>query len=129
MQMLKRSDPHFEQFGEIYFSTIYPDVVKGWHLHHGMTINYACVYGRVKVVIFDDRENSPTRHELMEVFLGPDNYCLVVIPPELWNGFKGMGHSVSIVANCATEPHDPFRSERMNPFNNVIPYDWSLKHE
>src|SRR5919204_5064088 len=90
MHMLRSTDPHFREFGEIYFSTVYRDVVKGWHRHREMTLNYACVFGRIKLVLYDDREQSGTRGQLMEVFLGPDDYSLVVIPPELWNGFKGM---------------------------------------
>lgn len=128
LRMLRRTDPHFIQFGEIYFSTVYPGVVKGWHLHHGMTLNYACPYGRVKLVLYDDREGSGTRGEFQEVFLGPDNHALVVIPPEVWNGFKGMHAPFSIVANCATEAHDPSRSERMDPHESHIPYDWALRH-
>ena len=56
--MLRASDPHFRQFGEIYFSSVYRDAIKGWHRHREMTLNYACVWGRVKLVIFDDREAS-----------------------------------------------------------------------
>lgn len=126
--MLKSSDPHFIQFGEIYFSSIYPGVVKGWHKHREMTLNYACVEGRIKLVIFDDREASATRGDLMEVFLGPDHYCLVIIPPGVWNGFKGMSSPHALVANCCTHPHNSSRSERMDPFKNHIPYDWGIKH-
>jgi dTDP-4-dehydrorhamnose 3,5-epimerase len=126
--MLRSDDPHFQNFGEIYFSSIYHGVIKGWHLHHRMTLNYACIYGRIKLVCYDDRPDSSTRGELMEIFLGPDNYSLVVIPPEIWNGHKGMGADVSIVANCATHVHDPAQSERLDPFDESIPYDWELRH-
>ena len=129
MHMLRRTDLHFIEFGEIYFSTIYPGVVKGWHLHRVMTLNYACVHGRIKLVLFDDRPVSPTRGNLMELFLGPDHYALVQVPPGVWNGFKGMGHELSIVANCATHPHDPSQSERMDPFGSAIPYSWDTRHE
>lgn len=129
MHMLRRTDPHFIEFGEIYFSTIYPGVVKGWHLHHRMTLSYACVFGRIKLVLYDDRAGSPTRGNLMELFLGPDDYSLVQVPPEVWNGFKGMGPEASVVANCATHPHDPTQSERMDPFGDKIPYIWDLRHE
>jgi dTDP-4-dehydrorhamnose 3,5-epimerase len=128
MHMLRRTDPHFTEFGEIYFSTIYPGVVKGWHRHELMTLNYACVSGRIKLVLFDDRDGSPTKGELMEVFLGPDDYSLAVVPPGVWNGFKGMGSEKAIVANCATHPHDPTHSERLDPFDNDIPYDWGVRH-
>jgi dTDP-4-dehydrorhamnose 3,5-epimerase len=126
--MLRADDPHFVEFGEIYFASVYKGVVKGWHLHHDMTLNYACIHGRVKVVCYDDRPDSPTRGSLLEVFLGPDNYSLVVIPAGIWNGHKGMGPDVSILANCATHSHDPSRSERLDPFNNHIPYDWGVRH-
>lgn len=126
LHMLKRTDPHFVEFGEIYFSTIYPGVVKGWHKHAEMTLNYACVHGRIKLVLFDDRDGSPTRGEIMEFFLGPDNYSLIQIPPGVWNGFKGMGDETAIVANCCTHAHDPKRSIRLDPFDNDIPYDWGV---
>jgi dTDP-4-dehydrorhamnose 3,5-epimerase len=129
MHMLRSTDPHFTQFGEIYFSTVYPGVVKGWHRHREMTLNYACVSGRIKLVLYDDRPASSTKGELVEVFLGPDNYSLVIIPPCVWNGFKGMSEPQAIVANCATHSHDPARSERLDPFDNSIPYDWGVKHQ
>lgn len=126
--MLKATDPHFLGFGEIYFSSIYPGVVKGWHLHHEMVLNYACIVGRVKLVLYDDRPGSQTRGSLMEIFLGPDYYALVSVPAGVWNGFKGMATQVSIVANCATVPHNPEQSERLDPFDNHIPYDWALRN-
>ncbi len=125
--MLRATDPHFQKFGEIYFSTVYKGVVKGWHRHRGMTLNYACVEGRIKLVLYDDRPGSPTLGEIQEVFLGPDAYALVIIPPEVWNGFKGMSDPHAIVANCCTEPHDPARSTRLDPFKNTIPYDWNVR--
>ena len=127
MHMLRADDPHFERFGEIYFSTVYAGIVKGWHLHDRMTINYAVPVGSIKLVLFDDREGSPTRGEIMERFLGPDDYSLVQIPPGVWNGFKGMGSEAAIVANCSTHPHDPARSTRLDPFDNDIPYDWGVR--
>ena len=125
--MLKATDPHFSRFGEVYFSTVYPGVVKGWHRHKNMTLHYACISGRVKLVIYDERDGSPTKGELMELFLGPDNYSLVVIPPDLWNGFKGMSREPAIVADLIDIPHEQAESTRIHPHKNHIPYDWSVK--
>ena len=126
--MVSTADDHFDRFGEIYFSTIYKGVVKGWHLHQEMSLNYVCIHGRIKLVIYDDREGSSTRGELMECFLGPDDYSLVIIPPGVWNGFKGMSDPHAIVANCCTHAHDPSRSSRLDPFENDIPYDWGVRN-
>jgi dTDP-4-dehydrorhamnose 3,5-epimerase len=125
--MLSKSDPHFTEFGEIYFSSVYPGIVKGWHRHREMTLHYACVFGRVKLVLYDERPESQTKGQLMEIFLGPDDYSLVIIPPEVWNGFKGMSDPYAIVANCCSHPHDPSRSSRLDPFENHIPYDWAVR--
>ncbi len=127
MHMLRATDPHFQGFGEIYFSTVYPGVVKGWHLHTVMTLNYAVVSGTIKLVLYDDRPESPTRGEIMELFPGEAQHVLVMIPPGIWNGFKGVGSAPAIVANCATHPHDPDEIRRLDPFDNPIPYDWSLR--
>lgn len=124
MHMLRATDPCFEKFGEIYFSTIYPGVVKGWHIHREMTLNYAVVFGTIKLVLYDERENSPSKGQLMELFIGDGNYCLVKIPPQIWNGFKGIGTTPAIVANCATIPHDPAEISRLDPHHNHIPYRW-----
>lgn len=128
MHMLRADDPHFEQFGEIYFSVVYPGVIKGWHLHKEMTLNYAVISGMVKLVLYDPRENSPTKGEIQELFIGEDNCVLVKIPTGIWNGFKGIGVKPAIVANCATIPHDPDEIMRLDPLSKEIPYDWGIKH-
>jgi dTDP-4-dehydrorhamnose 3,5-epimerase len=128
MHMLRNDDPLFEKFGEIYFSTVYPGLIKGWHLHKKMTINYAVVAGSIKLVLYDDRPDSKTKGQLQEIFIGENNYCLVKVPPMVWNGFKGVGTVQAIVANCASIPHDPTEIVRMNPFDKKIPYNWDVKH-
>lgn len=126
--MLKATDPHFIGFGEIYFSSVYPGVIKGWHRHREMTLHYACIFGSVKVALYDEREGSPTKGTLMEVFLGPDHYALLVIPPEVWNGFRGMSAPFAIMANCCTHSHDPVLTTRLDPLENHIPYAWDVRH-
>ncbi len=126
--MLKRTDPHFREFGEIYFSSIYPGVVKGWHIHDRMTLNYACIAGDIKLVLYDEREGSRTKREMQVLYLGPKNYALAVVPPGVWNGFMNVGTEEAIVANCATIPHDPGEIRRLDPYKNHIPYDWARKN-
>ncbi len=125
MHMLRRDDEHFQQFGEIYFSTVRPNVVKAWHLHHKMTLNYCVPKGKIKFVLYDVRENSSSNGEVQELFLGTDNYNVVTVPPGIWNGFKGLDVEESIVANCASIPHDPKEIVRENPDSSLFPYDWN----
>lgn len=126
--MLRRDDPEFEHFGEVYFSVVHPGVVKGWHRHRVMSLNYAVVQGSIKLVVADDRPGSPTEGRWTEIFLGEGNHALAHIPPGVWNGFKGIGTNPAIVANCASHPHDPNEIERIDPFDNHLGYDWTLRH-
>lgn len=126
--MLRRDDPIFEQFGEIYFSTAYPGAIKGWHIHKKMKLNYCVIQGMIKLVLYDDRDESETKGNLMELFIGEENYCLVKIPPQVWNGVKNIDSKTAIIANCATLPHDPDEIDRLDPFSEKIPYDWGRKY-
>jgi len=128
MRMLRADDPHFDRFGEIYFSVIYPGVIKGWHLHSRMVINYAVVQGNIKLVLYDQREDSRTYRQLQEIFFGQINYQLVRVPPGVVNGFTAVGGDSAIVANCSSIPHDPAEITRIDPFTPSIPYDWKVRH-
>lgn len=129
MHMLREDSPVFSRFGEIYFSCTNPGAIKAWHLHKKMTLNYAVIYGEIKFVLFDDRPDSKSHGCIQEFFLSPENYCLVSVPPLVWNGFKGIGDKTSIVANCATLPHDPDEIVRKSALDESIPYDWEIKHK
>lgn len=128
MRMLRADDPHFTTFGEIYFSVIYPGVIKGWHLHSKMTINYAVVEGNIKLVLHDQRRESKTFGETQQIVFGQINYQLVRVPPGVVNGFTAVGGARAVVANCADIPHDPTEITRIDPFTSSIPYDWAIKH-
>ncbi|MBM4134774.1 MAG: dTDP-4-dehydrorhamnose 3,5-epimerase [Nitrospira sp.] len=127
--MLRADEKHFVAFGEVYFSKVYPGVIKGWHVHKIMTQNYAVPVGMIKLVLCDLRTGSSTEKRLMELFIGDDNYCLVKIPPGIASGYKGIGDVPALVANCATHPHIPHgEMERIDPMSNVIPYRWDVVH-
>ena len=128
MHMLREDSDVFSKFGEIYFSCTHPGVVKAWHLHKEMTLNYAVIHGEIKFVLYDDRPKSPTRGEIQELFISPENYMLVTVPPLIWNGFKSVGTSTSIVANCSTLPHRSDEIVRQSPKDPSIPYNWNLEH-
>ena len=128
MLMMRNDDDSFSKFGEIYFSCTHPGVVKAWHMHKKMTLNYAIIKGQLKIVLFDDRKKSPTKGTIQEIYMSTENYFLLSVPPLVWNGFKGIGTETSIVANCSDIPHDTNEMIRISPNSKKIPYKWELKH-
>ncbi len=124
MHMLRTDSQVFEKFGEMYFSTIYHQSIKGWHLHKESVLNYVCIKGKVKLVLFDNRKESSTKGVYQELILSPEDYFLVTIPPNIWNGFKGLDKNESIIANCLTLPHNEKEMVRKDPFDKSFDYDW-----
>ena len=125
MHMLRADAPHFERFGEIYFSVVRPGAIKAWKRHRIVTQNLAVPFGRIRLVIYDPREGSPTSGAVQEMDLGQEDYALVRVPPMIWYGFRGMAAGESLIANCASMPHDPAEAESIPPDSGLVPYRWS----
>ena len=124
MHMLRRDSKNFKEFGEIYFSTIFNNKIKAWHLHKEATLNYACIKGKVKLVLHDKRDGSSSFNNYQEIILSPQNYFLITIPPNIWNGFKGLDKEESIIANCLTLPHNEKEMVRKDPLDESFKFDW-----
>ena len=124
MHMMKKDSEIFEKFGEIYFSTINSGFIKAWHLHKKSTLNYACIKGEIKLVLYDNRKESSSCGKFQEFKMSPKNYFLITIPPNIWNGFKGLDKNVSIIANCMTLPHDEKEMVRKKPHDKSFKYKW-----
>lgn len=129
MEMLRADDELFIKFGQVYVTTVYPGVVKGWHYHKIQTDNFVAVKGMIKLVLYDNRQDSPTRGEVNEFFIGEKNRLLIQIPPHILHGFKGVGLDEAFIINVPTEPYDRENPDeyRVDPHQNDIPYDWAAK--
>ena len=129
MEMLRSDDPLFKGFGQVYMTAAYPGVVKAWHYHKKQWDHFVCVRGMAKVVLFDAREQSRTRNEINEFFLGDHHPILLQIPPLVYHGFKCVSDCEAIIINCPTEcyVYDNPDEFRVDPHRNDIPYDWARK--
>ena len=120
--------PFQKDFGEIYFSEVYPGEVKAWKRHTRQNQLFAVPYGLLRIVLYDTRNGSKTQNNLIELILGrPDNYMLLRIPNQVWYGFSAEGNTSALICNAADIPHDPNESERLPADSNRIPYTFKQK--
>ena len=129
MEILRNDDEMFRGFGQVYMTTAYPGVVKGWHYHKKQYDNMAVVKGMMKIVLYDGRKDSTTFGEVNEFFAGEHNPVLVHIPPFVYHGFKCISQDEAVVINTPTEHYeynDPDEF-RVDPHSKDIPYDWDRK--
>jgi len=126
MEILRADDELFSKFGQVYITTAYPGVVKGWHYHKKQTDHFSVVKGMIKLVLYDSRVDSSTKGEINEFFLGEHYPMLVKIPPLVMHGFKCISQEEAICINVPTEPYDYTQPDefRIDPHQNDIPYDW-----
>jgi dTDP-4-dehydrorhamnose 3,5-epimerase len=125
MHMLRVDSPLFTRFGEVYFSVVNPGVVKAWKRHREMTQHLAVPMGKIRLVVFDDREGSPTRGNVEVLEIGEDNYRLVKIPPLLWYGFQGLSALPALIANCTDLLHSKEEVENREVTDRRIPFVWN----
>jgi len=126
MEILRCDDEIFNKFGQVYFTTAYPGVVKAWHMHKKQTDNFTCIHGMMKVVLYDFRENSSTYKEINEFFIGEKNPMLISVPPFIYHGFKSIGTETSYFLSIPNMPYNREKPDeyRLPPDTNEIPYDW-----
>lgn len=110
-----------------YYSMTYPGVVRAWHRHErGQIDHFVCPQGRIKVGIYDDRQDSATRGELDTYVIGEHDQRAVTIPGACWHGFKAIGDEPALLLNFPTalyDYEDP-DEERLPPHTDEIPLDW-----
>ena len=124
LHAMKMSDHGYSGFGEAYFSTIEPQAIKGWKRHKQMVLNLVVPVGRVRFILFDDRENQDNVNHFQEVTLSIENgYSRLTIPPMIWVGFQGLGLQTSLVLKIANIEHLPEEVERKKLAE--IKFNWS----
>jgi dTDP-4-dehydrorhamnose 3,5-epimerase len=129
MEILRADDKEFSKFGQVYITTAYPGVVKAWHCHKLQDDNMTVLVGMIKIVLYDGREDSPTKGVINEFFVGDHNHILLHIPKYVWHGFKCISDHEAMIVNTVTECYDHENPDeyRKPPHGSDIPYDWSRK--
>jgi len=129
VEILRNDEDMFVQFGQVYLTTTYPQVVKAWHFHKKQDDFITCVKGMLKLVLFDDREGSSTRGEVNQFFIGDHNPMVVKVPKMIYHGWKCISEEEALVINVPTEPYDRQNPDefRLDPHENNIPYKWERK--
>lgn len=116
LRFLRRTDPTFTTFGEVYISTLNPSCVNAWKLHTKATCNLIVPVGDVLFVV---KEGAI----YYEYRISPSSYALLTIMPGVWFGFKSLSDSVSYIMNLSSLPHTP--TEVTSFPLNAFDYNWN----
>jgi len=120
---IKKSDAGYAGFGEAYFSSVIAGEIKGWKKHTQMTLNLVVPVGAIRFVVYDPRDESPSKNRFDSVVLSAQNYARLTVPPGLFVGFQGVGTELNLLLNLASIEHDPMEAENL-PLDQ-LDFNWS----
>lgn len=129
MEILRESDAHFTHFAQVYVSKSHVGVVRAWHYHAKQTDIWCVVNGKIKAVMYDLREDSPTNGEVQEVYMGDDSRVALVIPIGVAHGYKAIGEAPALLLNFTDRLYDRDQPDEYRiPWNSPdVPYNWDIK--
>ena len=124
-ELIRTTDEFFsEGFGQLSHSFMVAGVVKAWHVHKTQVDWWFCGTGKIKMVLYDLRKESPTYKELNEFVLGDEpNNMIVKIPPGVAHGMKVLEGPCHFVY-ATSKTYDPAEEGRVPYDDPDIGYDW-----
>jgi dTDP-4-dehydrorhamnose 3,5-epimerase len=115
---------------QVHITTTFASRIRAWGLHPRGTDRLFVVSGLVKLVIFDGRKDSPTVGQLNEFVVSEKNPGLLIVPPNLYHGWKNIGTSEAIIINMPDRMYDYTQPDALDlPWDSeaagrIIPYKW-----
>ncbi len=114
----------------VHVTTTEPGRTRAWGLHEHSTDRLFVVRGLVSIVVFDGRQSSPTHGQVNEFKVSERNPGLLVIPPDLYHGWKVIGTEEAFIINMPTSAYRydqpdaldlPYESEEAAA---IVPWRW-----
>lgn len=130
MEILRSDEPIFAGFGQCYVTSVFPGIVKAWHMHRLQEDHICALTGNIKLVLYDGRESSETHGDIDEFYIGEQNPMLVKIPREVYHGFTSLDGRTAVIMNLPTMPYDrEDPDEERLPWDTLeIGYSWEIKN-
>lgn len=111
----------------VYQFSIRPGRIKGWHRHRLHDDRIFISQGEVRVVLYDDRPDSPTFGLINEIFRSGLERTLMVIPAGVYHAHQNVGATDALFISMPTRAYDHADPDvyRLPVENDVIPYRFS----
>ncbi|HVU74616.1 MAG TPA: dTDP-4-dehydrorhamnose 3,5-epimerase family protein [Mycobacteriales bacterium] len=130
-EVARRAWPEVDQeITQVHVTTTQPGRVRAWGLHQASTDRLFVVCGLVSIVVYDARDGSPTQGALNEFKLSDRNPALLVIPPNLFHGWKNIGTTEAFLINMPSSMYDHDSPDALDlPYDadrapDIVPWRW-----
>jgi dTDP-4-dehydrorhamnose 3,5-epimerase len=127
---LSPADPFWrEPVVYAYSVVVRPGMIKGWGMHRLQADRYFVPAGRLRVVLYDGRVDSPTFERVQQIWFSEATSGLVRIPPGVWHADQNWGETDALLVNFPTRAYDPVDPDkyRIDPHCGEIVFDWAIR--
>lgn len=126
MEVLRDNDEMMTKFGQSNFTIAYKDNIKAFHWHKMQDDLWFLASGRAAIVLYDQREGSPTKGVTEVIYGGTDDYKLVLIPVGVVHGYKVLSNDPCLLFYHVTKAYNAKNpdEERIDPFDKTINFNW-----
>lgn len=120
-----RNDNNDVNVEEVYISRVNAGITKGWKQHLQTWQRFVVLYGKMEIVLHDERKNSPTYGAFQRVILDEtDNYARLELAPQIWYAFRCLSEDYSLMINISEMIHVDGESNNIPLENDLFHYDW-----
>ncbi|WP_096189359.1 dTDP-4-dehydrorhamnose 3,5-epimerase family protein [Evansella halocellulosilytica] len=129
-EVLRDDEQLLERFGQASWSMSYPGVVKAFHYHENQDDLWFFPSGNAQVVLYDLREQSPTKGQTDVYYMGEENPIIVLIPKGVAHGYRVLGSKPATIIYFTTESYNAKNpDEKRIPWDDAqIGFDWETKN-
>ena len=120
---------HSEPMVYAYQSMVRPHKVKGWIVHHLQDDRLFVSLGTLRIVLYDARDDSPTKNMINEIFLSERNRAMIIIPKGVYHAVQNVGDCNAYFVNLPTRPYDHAHPDKLRlPLDtDLIPFRFEEK--
>lgn len=115
---------------QVHITTTLPGRVRAWGLHQLGTDRLFVVSGLIRIVVFDGRNSSATRGRLNVFTISEKNPGLLIVPSNLYHGWKNIGATEAAIINMPDRMYDYAAPDALDlPWDSeaarrIVPYQW-----
>lgn len=124
-EIIRVTDGFFgEGFAQLSHSYMHSGVAKAWHVHKTQIDWWYVPAGALKLALYDTREGSPTKGELVQILMGEGYAAQVVkIPPGVAHGCRALipTHLLYVTSGV----YDSTEEGRIAHDDPTIGFDWT----
>lgn len=127
VEVLRRSSKVVSNIAQSNFSVANKGTIKAFHWHKQQDDLWFIATGRAAIILYDQREDSPTKGETQVIYAGVDDYKTVLIPIGVVHGYKVLSDEPCLLFYHVTKEYDRNNpdEERIDPFDKTINFDWN----